>query len=412
MVPPNGPAAACSTSTWIHWWSPVASANWSTRSWVISTHSLVPSSSPTAAASSSNVVNTRMPVSRLSRCLVGWPDERHRDGTYRPHPRDDPAGTQGAAARPPRRRAAPGDDRRAGRRGRAPAAGDRRAESLARWFAEAADSGSLERYLETFDHTVGGDADRAGADPGGARVRRGPGGRRRGVRRDPLRPRAARRARAHPGRGRRGGAAGLRRGRGRRRRPDRGPPAAHRDAAPGALDGDRRAGGRLARPRASPASTSPAPRPATRPPGTWTRSSTSSGRTPTSPSTPARRSGCRRSGRRSSGAAPTGSVTAYGSSTTSPWPTTARSSWAGSRRTSATSGSRSRCARRPTSRPGAATSIAEHPIGLLTRLRFRVTVNTDNRLMSEHLDDPGDAPAGRGVRLRRWPTCGGSRSTR
>jgi adenosine deaminase len=31
---------------------------------------------------------------------------------------------------------------------------------------------------------------------------------------------------------------------------------------------------------------------------------------------------------------------------------------------------------------GAAASIAEHPIGLLTRLRFRVTVNTDNRLMS------------------------------
>ena len=31
---------------------------------------------------------------------------------------------------------------------------------------------------------------------------------------------------------------------------------------------------------------------------------------------------------------------------------------------------------------GAADSIAEHPIGLLTELRFRVTVNTDNRLMS------------------------------
>ncbi|MGH3383969.1 MAG: adenosine deaminase [Nocardioidaceae bacterium] len=31
---------------------------------------------------------------------------------------------------------------------------------------------------------------------------------------------------------------------------------------------------------------------------------------------------------------------------------------------------------------GAAASIAEHPIGPLTRLRFRVTVNTDNRLMS------------------------------
>lgn len=31
---------------------------------------------------------------------------------------------------------------------------------------------------------------------------------------------------------------------------------------------------------------------------------------------------------------------------------------------------------------GAATTIAEHPIGVLSRLRFRVTVNTDNRLMS------------------------------
>ena len=28
-------------------------------------------------------------------------------------------------------------------------------DALARWFAEAADSGSLERYLETFAHTVG-----------------------------------------------------------------------------------------------------------------------------------------------------------------------------------------------------------------------------------------------------------------
>ncbi|HNO39227.1 MAG TPA: adenosine deaminase [Marmoricola sp.] len=32
---------------------------------------------------------------------------------------------------------------------------------------------------------------------------------------------------------------------------------------------------------------------------------------------------------------------------------------------------------------GAAASIAEHPIDLLTRLHFRVTVNTDNRLMSD-----------------------------
>ena len=32
---------------------------------------------------------------------------------------------------------------------------------------------------------------------------------------------------------------------------------------------------------------------------------------------------------------------------------------------------------------GAVASIGEHPIGLLGRLRFRVTVNTDNRLMSD-----------------------------
>ena len=32
---------------------------------------------------------------------------------------------------------------------------------------------------------------------------------------------------------------------------------------------------------------------------------------------------------------------------------------------------------------GAAKSIAAHPIGLLARMRFRVTVNTDNRLMSD-----------------------------
>jgi adenosine deaminase len=31
---------------------------------------------------------------------------------------------------------------------------------------------------------------------------------------------------------------------------------------------------------------------------------------------------------------------------------------------------------------GAVASIAEHPFALLARLRFRVTVNTDNRLMS------------------------------
>jgi hypothetical protein len=87
------------------------------------------------------------------------------------------------------------------------------------------------------------------------------------------------------------------------------------------------------------------------PPPPSTRSSTSSARTRTSPSTRARPSGCRRSGRRSSGAAPTGSATASGSSTTSPCTTTARSSSGGSRRTSATSGSRWRCAPGRTCRP-------------------------------------------------------------
>ena len=60
MVPPNGPALALSWSTWIHWWSSVASANLSTRSWVISTQSEVPISSPAAASISSNELNTRM----------------------------------------------------------------------------------------------------------------------------------------------------------------------------------------------------------------------------------------------------------------------------------------------------------------------------------------------------------------
>ena len=61
---------------------------------------------------------------------------------------------------------------------------------------------------------------------------------------------------------------------------------------------------------------------------------------------------------------------------------------------------------------GAAASIAEHPIGLLTRLRFRVTVNTDNRLMSG-TSMTGEMSAlvdafGYGAAT----TCAGSRSTR
>ena len=56
--------------------------------------------------------------------------------------------------------------------------------------------------------------------------------------------------------------------------------------------------------------------------------------------------------------------------------------WAGWLRSCGTSGFRWSCAQlqRPDrGRP----SIAEHPFDLLARLRFRVTVNTDNRLMSD-----------------------------
>ena len=60
---------------------------------------------------------------------------------------------------------------------------------------------------------------------------------------------------------------------------------------------------------------------------------------------------------------------------------------------------------------GAAASIAEHPIGLLRDLRFRVTVNTDNRLMSG-TSCPGDGAAGRRRSATAGTTCSGSRSTR
>ncbi len=128
---------------------------------------------------------------------------------------------------------------------------------------------------------------------------------------------------------------------------------------------------------------------------TSTPSSTSGARTPTSPSTPARRSGSRASGRPSSGAAPTGS--ARGADRR-------RHHRAGPRVRRRRRGGDCRRSLRGAPRPprgirarhahplemcpssnvqtGAADSVALHPISLLKRLRFRVTVNTDNRLMS------------------------------
>src|SRR6478672_2744601 len=152
--PPNGPSFARSTSTWIHWWSPVASANRSTRSCSIVTHSEVPSSSPTAAVTSSRVVNTRMSHSIVS--LVEWKDEAMTAPTTEPI-----VLTRDQVLRAPK--VLLHDHLDGGLRpqtvlelaaeiGHELPAGD--AASLGRWFADAADSGSLVRYLETFDHTV------------------------------------------------------------------------------------------------------------------------------------------------------------------------------------------------------------------------------------------------------------------
>jgi adenosine deaminase len=63
---------------------------------------------------------------------------------------------------------------------------------------------------------------------------------------------------------------------------------------------------------------------------------------------------------------------------------------------------------------GAAASVAEHPIDLLRRLRFRVTVNTDNRLMS-NVSLSGEFQAldeafGIGLGEMEWLTINGMKS--
>ena len=152
---------------------------------------------------------------------------------------------------------------------------------------------------------------------------------------------------------------------GGRRAADPGPPAAHRDAASGPLDGDRRARHRLARPRRRRLRHRRARRPATRRPGTSTRSSTSSGRTPLHdprrrgvrpavdlaghpvvrcrPARPRRADRRRHHGRRRR-LAELGRLAAYVRDTRIPLEMCPRSNV----------------------QTGAAASIAEHPIGLLT----------------------------------------------
>ena len=225
-------------------------------------------------------------------------------------------------------------------------------EELGRWFSESANSGSLVRYLQTFDHTVGVMQTADALERVARECVDRPGRGRRRVCRGPLRARAARRAGADPRPGGRRRAFRLRGGYG-------GVPAAGSssgscsppcDTKPVARD--RRARGRVAgrgrrrvrhRRGRGRLSADPAPRRVRVPPAR---------RTPTSRSTPARRSGCRRSGRRSNGAAPTASATVSASSTTSRSTTTVWPTWAGSRRTSGTSASHSRWLPPPTSRPG------------------------------------------------------------
>ena len=258
-------------------------------------------------------------------------------------------------------------------------------DELATWFRRGADRKSLELYLETFDHTFGvmqwPDAiarvaaecaeDLAADGVVYAEVRmapelcteRGPDARR-GGRRD---------ARGLPDRLGPGGRGG---------QPDRHEAARHRDAPGRPLGRGRRMRRPLARRRASSASTSPVPRQATGRPATSTRSSTSAARTSTSRSTPASRSGCRRSGRRSSscGAERLG----HGVRIVDDITVRDDGSVELGRLAAFVRDRRVPLEMCPSSNvhTGAAPSIAEHPIDLLRRLRYRVTLNTDNRLMS------------------------------
>src|SRR5438105_7286948 len=70
MGPPKGPDLARSTSTWIHWWSPVASANRFTCSWVTSCQSLYPRCCP---------VLSRNPSMPLTIVVMGRPYRRQAD---------------------------------------------------------------------------------------------------------------------------------------------------------------------------------------------------------------------------------------------------------------------------------------------------------------------------------------------
>ena len=100
---PNGPAAARSRSTWIHWWSPVASANASMRSCVTSSQEDGPSSSPIGV---SVARSCRQPYRRSGDARRG--SSRLRGDRVRPAGRTRSVmWLPGAVDEPCRRRAAP-----------------------------------------------------------------------------------------------------------------------------------------------------------------------------------------------------------------------------------------------------------------------------------------------------------------
>src|SRR5690606_26167461 len=84
IVRPNGLSRSLrSTSTWIHWWSPVRSANWSTISWVMVTvgpHS--PNSSLTSAAMASTSLTS---ISGMSAPSVRRPGPAEVEGDIDDH---------------------------------------------------------------------------------------------------------------------------------------------------------------------------------------------------------------------------------------------------------------------------------------------------------------------------------------
>src|SRR5579862_286417 len=79
MAPPKGPDLARSGSTWIHWWSSVASANRLTRAWSISCQSEYPRWVPDSPWKSSMACTTVVMAGQAT-----WPRRRLPAGLLEP----------------------------------------------------------------------------------------------------------------------------------------------------------------------------------------------------------------------------------------------------------------------------------------------------------------------------------------